>query len=205
MTSARSPASGDADRDGDLAAWLLAVHHEVGNHLAAVRFAAQLAGDDAGTLGATAEALDRAAMHAGSLLALTRPLLLIDTPEHETLRVEALFDSVARELAAQGQPAPQRKIETGLPTLRVCRDALQPAITAIGLRGEPGAPARLYAGLDQSEILVRLETRVEPGSSESERTLILRLAERLMRRCEIPFAAREGDLLTAEFRIEAAT
>ncbi len=200
----RSPSRSDSDEHNDLAAWLVAVHHEIGNHLAAVRFAAQLAGEDPGQLRSTARALDRAAMQAGSLLALARPLLLIDVPELETMRVETLFESIRLELLAQGQPAPSVEIEAGLPPLRVCLDALQPAMTAIALRNETAQPVLLRAALDKGAVLVQLESRVKGSTPQRERALVLQMVERLMDRCEIPFAVREADVFNAEFWCEAA-
>jgi hypothetical protein len=203
-TRLRSRSRSDSDAHNDLAAWLVAVHHEIGNHLAAVRFAAQLAGEDPGQLRSTAQALDRAAMQAGSLLALARPLLVVDAPELETMRVETLFESIRRELLAQGQPAPGVEIEAGLPPLRVCLEALHPAMTAIALRNETAQPVLLRAALDKGAVLVQLESRVKWSAPQRERALVLQMVERLMDRCEIPFAVREADVFNAEFWCEAA-
>ncbi len=195
-TAAPLAAIADDDHD-DLAAWLISVHHEVGNHLAAIRFAAQLARDDPEALRGSAWALDRAAMHAGSLLALSRPLMLIDEPELETTPVDALFELVGRELVAQGQPTPQIEVDDALPSIRVCIEALQPAITAIALRGASGEPVRLRATLDKGAVLIGLEARAEQEGPE--RAVVLRLVERLMDRCEILFAVRARPSFSAEF------
>ena len=207
MRNAPAPASlaeVDSDPGDDVAAWLLAVHHEIGNHLAALRFAAQLTHGFGEPNPTTAAAMDRAAMQAGSLLALARPLLLIDTPELETIRVEVLFEAFGRELAAQGQPAPTLEIESGLPPLCICLEALQPALTAIGLRNESEQPARLRATSERGGVLLHLQSQAKAGGVERERLLVLRLVERLMDRCSIPFAVHEADVMGAEFWCQAA-
>ncbi len=198
---------GDDDHDDhdDFEAWLISVHHEVGNHLAAIRFAAQLARDDPGSLRGSARALDRAAMQAGSLLALSRPLLLIDEPELEVMPVDTLFELVGRELVAQGLPTPQIDVETALPPIRVCTEALQPAITAVALRGAAGEAARLRAALDKGAVMIGLEVEAEADAPERERAVVLRLVERLMDRCEIPFAVRTRPSFSAEFWCRTAT
>ena len=206
MCPTPAPLAGVSDDDhDDLAAWLISVHHEVGNHLAAIRFAAQLARDDPDSLRGSARALDRAAMHAGSLLALSRPLMLIDEPELESMPVEALFELVGRELVAQGLPAPTLDVAAGLPSIRVCTEALQPAITAVALRGAASESARLRATLDKGAVLVGLEVEAEAQGPERERAVVLRLVERLMDRCEIPFAVHTGPSFSAEFWCQTAS
>lgn len=194
MTAVSGRESSEERRD-----LVIAAHHEIGNYLAAVRFAAELWSEtSSGTSSALspAHSADRAARQAGLYLSLLRPLLRREPPERETLSAETLVEALCQEVALQGAPRPVCTIDAGARPLSLARDDLHTVLVSLCLAFENrDAPSLcVRAGNGQTGLTIELAladvcfekewaTQDPPRGS----TLVLRLVAALMACCEVDF------------------
>jgi len=175
-----------------VAALVLAICHEVGNLLAAVRLAAHLAAREPASSDAGPVQIEDLAAHAGALLAQIRPLL---ARRSAPVRVapEQLLKALERALAepAHGEMRLEVRMPRALPDVDVDPDALYNALLTLALVAleatKPDGRVRLSAQRADTGVCFVVEDDGQASDLEDTpgrgRGLALQLVRRVAQRC----------------------
>jgi signal transduction histidine kinase len=191
----RTKASG---RGTGFTPYLLAVCHEVGNHLAAARLSAHLIGRSRNgrEIVDGARTIEGLTTQAAALLATVRPLLRDDGARPGPSSPGRLLEALDLELEALGvdRGAVQVRIPRRIAEMRAITDLVQPALVNLALSAQgaagPKGSVRVSARRDGQRVRIRVADdgppidleQVRSRSVQRGRALAVSIAEALVRR-----------------------